>query len=289
MKSVALGLVLFSMLLFGCTQQQAATATLESTIGDTPTPTPLGSSYNGNYPRPTGSGRVVAAITDAAADMGSVSSVKVTIDEVQVQSATQGWVTLSSTPKTFDLLELKAKGKAELLADANLTEGSYSQMRLVISKVVVADGNGTHEAKMPSGELKLNADLVVDADSTSTATFDFIADESLHMTGKGEYILAPVLHIETREQAQAEVEFDGRVRIMGGRVVSDEKVGMDAKGNIGVNLSIPADLELSIEGGFIKVGAKSGLVLGDGTGISGSDAWRGTLGVGSSAIVGGSA
>ena len=74
--------------------------------------------------------------------------------------------------------KLKAENKNELLADVQLKEGTYNQIRLEISKVVVTDANGTHEAKLPSGELKMNGQLVIEANSTAAATFDFLVNEA---------------------------------------------------------------------------------------------------------------
>src|SRR3989338_4977115 len=205
-------------------------------------------------------GRVVFTITDAAADMGAVTSVMVTVDSVRVHSAAEGWITVSSEPQTFDLLKLKAEGSQELLADVTLEEGTYQQLRLDISKVVVADAEGEHEAKLPSGELKIVGDLEVKADSTSTATFDFIADESLHVTGNGEYILAPVVQLETKTDAEVEVKANQKVEIKAGKVKTNIKVGMDAEGNVGAGVGIPAKAKVSIAQGKVKV--EGGLALG---------------------------
>lgn len=156
------------------------------------------------------------------------------------------------------MLKLKAEGRQELLADAELKEGTYDQIRLDISNVVVTDANGDQEAKLPSGELKIQGNLVVDANSTATATFDFIADESLHMTGNGKYIMAPVVHVETREGADVEIKSDSKVEIKSGKIKTNVKVGMDVDGNVGVGLKIPAGLNLTIgTEGVIKVGGKS--------------------------------
>src|SRR3989338_694466 len=209
-------------------------------------------------------GRVVFSITDAAANMSAVTSVMVTVDSVRVHSAAEGWITVSSEPQTFDLLKLKAEGSQELLADVTLEEGTYQQLRLDISKVVVADAEGEHEAKLPSGELKIVGDLEVKADSTSTATFDFIADESLHVTGNGEYILAPVVQLETKTDAEVEVKADQKVEIKAGKVKASVKVGMDAEGNVGVGLGIPAKAKLSLGQGKVKVEGGLGVGLGKG-------------------------
>ncbi|MFA4955978.1 MAG: DUF4382 domain-containing protein [Candidatus Methanoperedens sp.] len=202
----------------------------------------------------TTQGRAVFTIKDAAADMGTVSSIKVTIDSVQVHNATEGWVTVSSTPQTYDLLKLKTEGSQALLADVSLKTGTYQQVRLMNSKVVVTDASGDHEAKLPSGDLKIVGELTVNTSSTSTATFDFIADESLHVTGNGEYIFAPVVKLETRENADVDVSSKANVKINRGTIKTNIKVGMDIDGNIGVGINISKDTKLSIEGEKIKTG-----------------------------------
>ena len=189
-------------------------------------------------------GRAVFAITDAAADMGTVSSVKVTVDSIRVNSQSEGWVTVSSSAKTYDLLKLQAENKNELFADVQLKEGSYNQIRLDISSVIVTDANGTHEAKLPSGELKLNGELIVKANSTSVAKFDFIVNESLHVTGNGKYILAPVIQLETREDADVQIKSNNRVEISGGRIKTNAKIGMDINGNIGIGLKVSSTAKL---------------------------------------------
>lgn len=229
-----------------------------------------GSTYQGSSQPPsysTGNGRLVLGIKDVAADMGSVSSVMVTIDSVQVQSASKGWATLSSTPKTYDLMKLKAEGSTSVLADAQVPEGNYSQVRLHISQVTVTDASGTHDAKLPSGELKIVGGVEVKANATATATFDFVADESLHTTGNGQYILAPVIQVETREDARADIAGDGRVSISGGRVKSSSRVGMDINGNVGEGRRIAPGLRLSVGTGGIFVEEQSAPGNGSGQGI----------------------
>lgn len=211
-----------------------------------------------------GNGRVVFAITDAAAEMGAVSSVKVTVDNIKVHSAAKGWIDVSSSSKTYDLLQLKAEGTQALLADVQLEEGNYDQVRLGISNVVVTDSSGQHEAKLPSGELKINGKLVVDTNSTSTATFDFMADESLHVTGNGKYIMAPVVQLETREEANVKIESGNRVEITGGKISTNVKVGMDVNGNVGIGLNIPSDVEILIDNaGSVSIGKASSKAKGN--------------------------
>jgi len=200
---------------------------------------------------------VVFTITDAAADMGTVTEIKVTVDSIKVHSDAKGWVTVSDESKTFDLLELKAEQKQALLAEANLETGTYNQLRLDISKVVVVDDKGETEAKLPSGELKIQGELEVKDGTTSTASFDFIADESLHVTGNGKYIMAPVIQLETRNNAEVSVKSDNSVVIKDGEVKTNIKVGMDISGNVNANAKIPVDVELNVgSSGKIFLGKK---------------------------------
>lgn len=193
-------------------------------------------------------GTVLFAAGDPSGDISGVTSVVVTVDSVEAHSTTQGWVTITNTntQQTFDLIKLKQDGTLSLVANASVQPGTYDQLRLDISSVVVTDANGTHQAKLPSSVLKINTVFNVTANSTTAIKFDFSASESLHITGDGKYIMAPVLNLEVREGAQAEVDASNHVTISGGEVKDNEKVGMDVNGNVGVGLGIPSNAELEI-------------------------------------------
>lgn len=215
-------------------------------------------------------GRMVFAITDAAKDLNGVTNIYLTVNSVQAHSTTEGWVTVSSAEKTYDLIALRNSGELDLAADANVSVGMYDQVRLEVTKVEVVDANGTHEAKLPSNELKIDTDLNISNNSTATAKFDFIADESLHMTGNGEYILAPVVQVETRENADVSETSDGKVRVDNGRVKLNDKFGMDENGTVGVGVGL-GNKDLSIDdNGKIKinmsVGVNTGLGVNNGKG-----------------------
>ncbi len=202
-------------------------------------------------------GRAVFTVTDAAADMGAVSEVRVTVDRVRVHSEAEGWTTVSSSSETYDLLELKASNTQKLFADADIDAGEYTKLWLDISNVVVVDGEGEHDATLPSGTLRMQSDFVVEPNTTATATFDFVADESLHVTGNGEYIMAPVVRVETRSGADVSVDARSNVQVSGGRTVTDVTVGMDGDGNVGVGVRLPAQANLSL-------GAQGGVQIGGG-------------------------
>ncbi len=202
--------------------------------------------YNAGSGTGAAAGNAVFAIADAAADMGSVTSVAITVDSIQVSGAS-GWTTVSSTSQTYDLLQLRASGNQVVLTNATLQSGTYDQVRLHIANVVVTDSQGQHTAKLPSNDLKIVGQLVVDVNKTSAVTFDFIANESLHVTGNGMYIMAPVVHLTTKSDVDVDIRDDNTADIRNGRDVADEKVGMDINGNVGVGLRIPDGVNLTID------------------------------------------
>ncbi|PKP54521.1 MAG: hypothetical protein CVT90_00865 [Candidatus Altiarchaeales archaeon HGW-Altiarchaeales-3] len=202
-------------------------------------------------------GTVVFAVTDAAADMGAVSSVKLTINAVEVHRvAEEGWITISTEEKTYDLLELKAQGATELLAKVNLTNGVYNRIRLNVKNAVVVMNGVETEAKLPGNELKIDADIEVKGGEITTALLDFIVDESLHITGNGKIIMSPVVKVETKTNAKVEIKDkeQNRVEITGGEVKTRITIGMNEKGESGVGLKIKGDVGLIIDDkGKVKV------------------------------------
>ncbi|MEX0763217.1 MAG: DUF4382 domain-containing protein [Dehalococcoidia bacterium] len=229
---------------FGLIMLLAAFATLVAacTSGDAVMRTPAPEGTDGS------TGNAVFVVSDAAADMGAVTHIRLTVDQVRVHGEAGGWTTVSSESRTYELLELKASGAAALFAEAELAAGHYNQIQIDVSEVIVVDADGEHEAKLPSNTLRLHGDLDVEADATATANFDFIADRSLHITGQGRYIFAPVIQLETRSNASVEIDTTGVVEITGGSTVTDVRVGTDTDGNIDAGVMIAPDAVLSISG-----------------------------------------
>ena len=193
-------------------------------------------------------GRLVALITDAAASLDGVSKVAITADEFSAHHPKKGWVRVSDIQQTYDLLALKMNEQFALLADADVEAGTYDELRLHVSKVIVANSNGEQEAKLPSGELKIKAGMTITPGETSTVSFDFQVDKSLHKTGKGLYILTPVLDIETKSGAQVNTQVKNDVKISGGIVGTRTRVGMDLAGNVGNDVSVPENAVIEIDG-----------------------------------------
>lgn len=195
----------------------------------------------------TTQGRVVFSVTDAAADMSTISEINMKVNKVEMHSAAKGWMTVSTTPRTYSLLALNASNKSELLADVKAEVGTYDQVRLMVDSISVKTKAGaTKVAKLPSGELKLNTTVVVKEDETASVNLDFLADKSLHTTGNGSYIFAPVVKTESKSSATVNVDATNNVTVSGGKVDDSSSSGMDVDGSVKLNFELKKDLKLNL-------------------------------------------
>lgn len=211
-------------------------------------------SQNTNTTQPSGTqGQIIFGIKDAAASMGNVSAVWIIMNNVQLHSQSQGWVTVSNDTKQYELLALKQSGNIAALATANVNADAYDQMRLTIIKVIAVENGAQKEVKLPSGDLKIMGQLNVSAQKQSTAVIDFMADESLHKTGAGKFIFTPVIKVETRSNATVQVDSNNNMNISGGEIDTSLNLGMDLNGQIKSNFMVDSDAKLDIVGNAIQI------------------------------------
>lgn len=218
-----------------------------------------GSTGNTNTtPATNATGKVVFAISDVAVNMSTISEINMTISSIDIYNQTNGWITVSGTPQTYNLLDLNAKNQSKVFTDFQAPVGTYDMIRLSVNKIVVVTKAGiTQEAKLPSGELKISTTLVVKDGATSSVNFDFLADKSLHMTGNGGYIFAPVVKTETRSDTNVTVNGDSTVKINGGNVDTNRTDGMDVNGSVKENFQLNVTDKLDVVNGEIKLGDTS--------------------------------
>ncbi|NUN11517.1 DUF4382 domain-containing protein [Candidatus Micrarchaeota archaeon] len=242
-------LIVFGILLLGCTSQQVQYPTPQATEQVPP----------GLIQEPvSGQGTLVIAAADKAVDVNSISQFIITIDKTEVRSKTGTWTTISTNPVNIELISLKNDETNAFLGEAKIPAGVYEEIRLSISQIQLIDSeSNTHEVKLPSNELKLKGTTIVDPDSTSTARIDFLLDESLHQTGNGEYLMTPVVQLETRSNAEAKSE-GNVVSINGGIIRTNQKIGMNLKGETkeGVQVLVGSEVVVNDNGVFVIEGVE---------------------------------
>lgn len=150
----------------------------------------------GNTP---GMGNLEVRLHDAPVDYEEVN---VFIERVEVNntSGEEGWKVISEPNQLYNILEL-VNGEFEVLADVSLEEGTYPQIRLILSRdghSVVINGE-QHSMFVPSGAqtgIKLNVNLEIVEGENYTLLLDFDAQRSVVKTGNAPspgYLLKPVI------------------------------------------------------------------------------------------------
>ncbi len=151
-------------------------------------------------PTSGGNGSMQVNMVDSPAGYDAVN---VAITSVEAHMAgsdsSSGWVTLNSTPGTYNLLTY-TNGNVAVIGHAQIPAGQYTQVRLNVgtgSNVVV--GGQSYPLTIWSGfqtGIKLNVDATVQANANYTLTLDFDANRSVVQTGDTahpSYSLKPVI------------------------------------------------------------------------------------------------
>lgn len=146
----------------------------------------------------SGEGEIRVQMVDAPAN---VDAVVVAVSKIEVHTAgaseTEGWVTVSDGPATYDLLSLR-NGSTAIVAAAKIRAAHYTQIRLVLGagSYVVVDGVPI-SLEIASGfetGVKLTHQFTIEEDHTYEITLDFDAEASLKPSGLG-FRLQPVIRI----------------------------------------------------------------------------------------------
>ncbi|MEE9398792.1 MAG: DUF4382 domain-containing protein, partial [Dehalococcoidales bacterium] len=162
-----------------------------------------------------GMGTIQVLVTDPPPPE-AVDNVTVEIAKIEVHLAggpDSGWITVVDEPRSFDLMQLLG-GKTLDLGDKEVNAGTYTQVRMEITQATVIVGNNTYNAKIPSGKLKFVRPFQVEEDGTTVLLLDFDGQKSVHVTGKGQYMLRPVVKLFVPKPASSseeteEVELEG--------------------------------------------------------------------------------
>ena len=153
---------------------------------------------NSTNPTNNTQGQLKISMVDSPANYDQVNVVVKRVEVHMADSSESGWMIINPVPHTYDLLQLR-NGASVVLGDTFLTAGHYTQIRLILgegSNVVV---NGiTFPLIIPSGfqtGIKLNHEFDIEPGTLYELMLDFNADQSIHLTGNGQYMMSPVIRV----------------------------------------------------------------------------------------------
>ncbi len=174
-------------------------------------------------------------LTDAP---GDYEAVIVDIKGVEVNTETQGWVTIQSDLGKVNLLDYM-NGKTTLLAEGQIAAGKITQVRLILGSEnsIIADGK-TFMLQTPSAMqngLKLNVNNTLQAGSNYEWTIDFDAAQSVVATGAGSFILKPSLRLIVDAKSTIDAAVDGNSST-GGNIDVGVNTGGGIEAGTGINV-----------------------------------------------------
>lgn len=175
-------------------------------------------------------GIIEIRVTDPPpADVKSAVVYLTDIEVHRVSGNTSGWIPIVGVAPSFDLLVVAEV--AAVLGSANVTAGSFTQIRMNVEKVEVeiATDNTTVEitAEVPSEKLKIVRPFNVGGGETTVLTLDFDGEKSLVLPGKDiaagkeRALFKPVVKLSIEhekiklEESEEEEEFEGTIKTIG--------------------------------------------------------------------------
>jgi hypothetical protein len=149
-------------------------------------------------------GQVEVRLTSSPANEEVVSA-NITISSVEIHLP-NGWIKMElSKSNTFDLVQME--GLEEVLATIALQQGTYSQVRVNISKVEVAlTGSQANRAKLDGNKLTFTQNFIVTANRTSVILLDFNTEKSLDYGNDEKITCKPYINLlVTRSPGSMEI------------------------------------------------------------------------------------
>ena len=136
-------------------------------------------------------------LKDQPIDIDNAEKILVTISEISVQKEDESFLTIWPGGKTYDLLKLRSQ--EEKILEITLAEGTYTQIRLVVTEGQIVITGESNEMVVPSSEVKIPLVFNIMEDGTTEILFDFEAEHSIHVVNAGQSeqcILRPVIRVE---------------------------------------------------------------------------------------------
>ncbi len=204
----------------------------------------------------SGIGSLYIGVTDATADINNVSDISMQIKKVEIRNSAGEWVTVSSSSKVYNLLNLKENNTIKLYAQSNVPAGLYDRVRVTIGdSKVKTKSRGEVKAYVPASQIVFNMNINVLPNESTHLKLDILADQSLHLTADGQYVLALVIRAQSESGADVTVTSDEVVIVVNGKLDSDVSTGLDLDGTSRMNFKLDSKDDIKVEapvGGAVR-------------------------------------
>ncbi len=153
---------------------------------------------SGNQIPSKGSIRIVLIDSPSTLDSIVICVSRVEVHKSGTDTTSGSWTVINDSLRYFDLL-LLTNGASAVLGDTSLTEGKYTQIRLIVEDCnYVVDNGIKYPLTIPSGTqtgIKLNHSFEIESGKLYELFLDFNVDKSVHITGNGKYKLKPTIRV----------------------------------------------------------------------------------------------
>src|SRR3989338_2201069 len=172
---------------------------------------------------------------------------------IEIRNINGEWVTLTSIPERFDLLQFP--GEFQMMISKDVPPGRYDKLRIDLEKVEIVTNDKQYNAIMPTKELIFDIDMVVERNKKSVVELKIDLANSLHLTEDDEIIFTPVVDVKSKKNAQIQVIDQAKklVKTLGATTVENAKVGMDLDGSMKKDFKLDKNKQLTIKNNKVVV------------------------------------
>ena len=135
-----------------------------------------------------------ADVKSAVVYLSNIEVHKVSENATESDNESGTWIPVIGAPASFDLMDVI--GVEQILGSANLTAGSFTQIRMDVTKVTgETTDNVSYTAEVPSDKLRIVGAFNVGGGNKTILTLDFDGEKSLVRTGEGKFLFKPVVKL----------------------------------------------------------------------------------------------
>jgi hypothetical protein len=153
---------------------------------------------SGNQTLGKGSLRIVLIDSPSKLDSIIICVSRVEVHKSGSDTTEGSWTVINDSLRYFDLL-LLTNGASAVLGDTSLTEGKYTQIRLIVEDCnYVIDNGMKYPLTIPSGTqtgIKLNHSFEIENGKLYELFLDLNVEKSVLITGNGKYKLKPTIRV----------------------------------------------------------------------------------------------